>query len=27
VLAAMGVLLYGVFAAVERRVTAWAYTE
>lgn len=27
VLAAMGVLLYGLFAAVERRVTAWAYTE
>jgi NitT/TauT family transport system permease protein len=27
VLAAMGVALYGIFAAVERRVTAWAYTE
>ena len=27
VLAAMGVLLYGVFAAVERRMTAWAYAE
>jgi len=26
VLAAMGVLLYGLFAAVERRLTAWAYT-
>jgi NitT/TauT family transport system permease protein len=27
VLAAMGVLLYGVFAAIERRMTAWAYAE
>jgi NitT/TauT family transport system permease protein len=27
VLAAMGVLLYGLFAAIERRLTAWAYTE
>jgi NitT/TauT family transport system permease protein len=27
VLAAMGVALYGIFAAVERRVTAWAYTD
>ena len=27
VLAAMGVLLYGIFAAIERRVTAWAYAE
>jgi NitT/TauT family transport system permease protein len=27
VLAALGVLLYGLFAVVERRVTAWAYTE
>lgn len=27
VLAAMGVVLYGVFAVVERRITAWAYTE
>jgi NitT/TauT family transport system permease protein len=27
VLAAMGVALYGIFAAVERRVTSWAYTE
>ena len=27
VLAAMGVVLYGIFAAVERRVTAWAYTD
>jgi NitT/TauT family transport system permease protein len=27
VLAAMGVLLYGLFAAIERRVTAWAYSE
>ena len=27
VLAAMGVLLYGVFAIVERRVTGWAYAE
>lgn len=27
VLAALGILLYGVFAAVERRMTAWAYTE
>ncbi|MGH7392305.1 MAG: ABC transporter permease [Candidatus Rokuibacteriota bacterium] len=27
VLAALGVVLYGVFAAVERRMTAWAYTE
>ena len=27
VLAAMGVLLYGVFAIIERRMTAWAYTE
>ena len=27
VLAAMGVLLYGLFAAVEGHVTAWAYTE
>ena len=27
VLAAMGVVLYGLFAAVERHVTGWAYTE
>lgn len=27
VLAAMGVVLYGLFALVERRVTAWAYTD
>ncbi len=27
VLAAMGVMLYGLFALIERRVTAWAYTE
>lgn len=27
VLAAMGVVLYGIFAAVERRITAWAYTD
>lgn len=27
VLAAMGVLLYGLFAAIERRLTGWAYTE
>jgi NitT/TauT family transport system permease protein len=27
VLAAMGVLLYGIFAAVERRMTAWAYAD
>ena len=27
VLAALGVLLYGLFAVVERRVTGWAYTE
>jgi NitT/TauT family transport system permease protein len=27
VLAALGVLLYGLFAAVERRMTAWAYSE
>ena len=27
VLAAMGVALYGIFAAIERRITAWAYTE
>ena len=27
VLAGMGVLLYGVFAIVERRVTGWAYAE
>jgi NitT/TauT family transport system permease protein len=27
VLATMGVLLYGVFAIIERRVTGWAYTE
>ena len=27
VLAALGVLLYGVFAAIERRLTGWAYTE
>jgi NitT/TauT family transport system permease protein len=27
VLAAMGVLLYGVFAVIERRVTGWAYAE
>jgi NitT/TauT family transport system permease protein len=27
VLAAMGVLLYGLFAMVERRLTGWAYTE
>jgi NitT/TauT family transport system permease protein len=27
VLAAMGVLLYGLFAVVERRLTGWAYTE
>jgi NitT/TauT family transport system permease protein len=27
VLAALGVLLYGIFAAIERRMTGWAYTE
>ena len=27
VLAAMGVVLYGLFAVIERRMTAWAYTE
>src|SRR6267142_3115293 len=27
VLATMGVLLYGLFAAVERRMTGWAYAE
>jgi NitT/TauT family transport system permease protein len=27
VLAAMGVLLYGIFAAIERRLTGWAYAE
>jgi len=27
VLAAMGVVLYGLFAAIERRMTAWAYTD
>ena len=27
VLAALGVLLYGVFAVIERRMTGWAYTE
>jgi NitT/TauT family transport system permease protein len=27
VLAAMGVLLYGIFAVIERRLTAWAYAE
>ena len=27
VLAAMGVLLYGLFAVIERRVTGWAYAE
>jgi NitT/TauT family transport system permease protein len=27
VLAAMGVALYGVFAAIERRVTGWAYSD
>ena len=27
VLAAMGVVLYGLFAVIERRVTGWAYTE
>ena len=27
VLAAMGVALYGIFAAIERRVTDWAYAE
>ena len=27
VLAAMGVALYGVFAAIERRMTAWAYSD
>ena len=27
VLAALGVLLYGLFAAVERRMTGWAYSE
>jgi NitT/TauT family transport system permease protein len=27
VLAAMGVVLYGVFAIIERRVTGWAYAE
>jgi len=27
VLAGMGVLLYGIFAIIERRVTAWAYAE
>jgi NitT/TauT family transport system permease protein len=27
VLAALGVLLYGLFAAVERRMTGWAYGD
>ena len=27
VLAAMGVVLYGLFAVIERRVTGWAYTD
>ena len=27
VLAALGVLLYGIFAAIERRMTSWAYAE
>jgi NitT/TauT family transport system permease protein len=27
VLAALGVLLYGLFAAVERRMTSWAYSD
>ena len=27
VLAGMGVLLYGIFAVIERRMTAWAYAE
>ena len=27
VLAAMGVLLYGLFAVIERRMTAWAYAD
>ena len=27
VLAAVGVLLYGIFAVIERRMTAWAYAE
>jgi NitT/TauT family transport system permease protein len=27
VLAAMGVVLYGVFAVIERRMTSWAYAE
>ncbi len=27
VLAGMGVVLYGAFAVIERRMTAWAYTE
>ena len=27
VLAGLGVLLYGVFAVIERRMTGWAYTE
>jgi NitT/TauT family transport system permease protein len=27
VLAALGVLLYGIFAVIERRMTGWAYTE
>jgi NitT/TauT family transport system permease protein len=27
VLAALGVLLYGLFAAVERRMTGWAYSD
>jgi NitT/TauT family transport system permease protein len=27
VLAALGVVLYGIFAAIERRMTGWAYTE
>jgi NitT/TauT family transport system permease protein len=27
VLAAMGVLLYGIFAVIERRVTSWAYAD
>lgn len=27
VLAALGVLLYGLFAAIERRLTGWAYAE
>jgi NitT/TauT family transport system permease protein len=27
VLAVLGIVLYGIFAAVERRMTAWAYAD